>query len=121
MATATKKDRSPAKTRRRERSAPGTTSMHFSTCQDNSNAYHWELVADDGTSLARSPSFPSRGTAEQAVQRVRADAASARFDTATDSRGVAGPIARENGAANESDAERWLDEGGSLVRDAVAK
>ncbi|MGH2871458.1 MAG: DUF1508 domain-containing protein, partial [Solirubrobacteraceae bacterium] len=67
MATATKKDRPSGKTRRGERSASRAT-MEFFTSQDNSNAYYWELVAGDGASLARSGSFSSRATAEQAVQ-----------------------------------------------------
>ena len=95
--------------------------MEFLIFQDNGGDYHWTIVAGGGATLARSGSFASYDHAEQAARRVRDGAAAARFDArAVEARPV-DLIARRHASSDDSDAERWLDEGGSFNGDAVAK
>lgn len=115
MATAIKKSRSARE--RPRRAAHGPESIEFLIYEDNGGAYHWTIVAGDGATLAWSGSFASYDDAAQAAQRVRQGAGSAS--------GVAERpvdlIARRAARSDGSDAERWLDEGGSSSSAAVAK
>ncbi len=94
--------------------------MEFSIYEDNGGAYHWRVRGHDAT-LAQSGEFASYDDAAQAAQWVRDGAAKARFDR----RAVESPpvdlIARREAPGDDSDAERWLDEGGSFSSEAVAK
>ncbi len=80
MATATKKIRAAKPTGRgtRERDAP--TSLEFLVHQDNGGGYHWEIVAGDGASLAKSVGFASHEDAERAARCVHDGAGGARFE-----------------------------------------
>ena len=121
MATATKKSRAAGPLARRARDVRQSASMEFLIFQDNGGAYYWTIVAGDGATLARSGSFASCDHAEQAARRVRDGAAAARFDARA---GQARPVdlnALRHASSDDSDAERWLDEGGSFNRDAVAQ
>ena len=69
--------------------------MEFLIVEDNRGDHHWTLLGHDGNSLARSPSFAPYRDAETA-----ADVAAARDDT---------------------DAERWVDEGGRFSREGVGE
>jgi uncharacterized protein YegP (UPF0339 family) len=59
-------------------------SMEFQVEQDNGGSFRWTLSTPDGSVLARSRRFASRSEAEQAVQNVIGNAASATFAPATD-------------------------------------
>ncbi len=80
MATATKKIRAarPAARATRERSAP--SSLGFLVDQDNGGEYHWEIVASDGASLAKSGSFASHDDAQRAARCVYDGVGRARFE-----------------------------------------
>jgi uncharacterized protein YegP (UPF0339 family) len=95
--------------------------MEFLIFEDNGGVYHWTLIAGDGAMLARSFGFASYDDAEQAAQRVRAAAASARFQHRSAGALPADLIARRGTASDDANAERWLDEGGSFSSEAVAK
>ena len=120
MATATKK---PAADQlaRRARTGGAPASLQFVIFEDNGGAYRWRILAGDGATLAQSGAFASYDRAEDAAQRVRDGAASARFDRRA---GEVGPVdlaARRDRPSDELDAERWLDEGGSFSSEAVAR
>jgi uncharacterized protein YegP (UPF0339 family) len=120
MGTAPKRSRA-AKQLARRADANVAASMEFLVIEDNGGAYHWRLRAGDGATLAQSGGFASYRDAEHAAQQVRGGAVSARFQPrAVD----AVPIdlsARREAPNDDSDAERWLDEGGSFNSEAVAK
>jgi uncharacterized protein YegP (UPF0339 family) len=121
MATATKKSRAAGQLARRARDVRQSASMEFLIFQDNGGAYHWTIVAGDGATLARSGSFASYDHAEQAARRVRDGAAAARFDARAGQARPVDLIARRHASSDDSDAERWLDEGGSFSSEAVAR
>jgi uncharacterized protein YegP (UPF0339 family) len=121
MATASKKSgasrrlaRPPA---RRHVPAP----MEFLIFEDNSGSYHWQIVADDGTTLGQSGAFASHEAAEQAAQQICTGAASARFERREPGTAPVDLTARRAAVDDGSDAERWLDEGGSFSSEAVAQ
>jgi uncharacterized protein YegP (UPF0339 family) len=121
MSTATKTSRAAKQLARRAADVRAPASMEFLIFEDNGGAYHWTIVAGDGATLAQSGSFGSYEDAERAGEHVREGAASAQLER----RGVsAQPVdltARRDAASDDSDAERWLDEGGSFSSEAVAK
>jgi uncharacterized protein YegP (UPF0339 family) len=80
MATATKKVRAPRPVAHGGRDASGSASLQFLVHQANGGDYHWEIVADGGESLARSPSFASHDEAARAARRVYDGAGSGRFE-----------------------------------------
>ena len=114
MATARKKSRAAGQLASPAHSVRVPESMEFLIFEDNGGAYHWRLVASDGATLAQSGSFASYDSAEQAAQRVREGAASARFDRRADEVAPVDLAARRDRPSDELDAERWLDEGGSF-------
>jgi uncharacterized protein YegP (UPF0339 family) len=124
MATAKKQAR--ATTRHFGRSATAASqsaAIEFVVIEDNSGDYHWTILDSGGESVAQSKRFASYDDAEQAARVVRDGAGWARFErrAATD-RPVDLVARREATAArDDSDAERWLDEGGSFGSEAVAK
>jgi uncharacterized protein YegP (UPF0339 family) len=79
------------------------------------------VVAADGATLARSEGFASYNDAEQAAQRVREAATSARFERHGIGASPVDLIARRDAARDDADAERWLDEGGSFSSEAVTQ
>lgn len=98
-------------TTRKARAAPSPQperpSMAFVIYEDNGGGYHWTIVADRGETLVRSASFRSYEDAKQAAGIVHRGASRASF---------------EHGSARDrSDAERWLDEGGSFSSEAVTR
>jgi uncharacterized protein YegP (UPF0339 family) len=126
MPTATKKSRAAGRLPRRahEVRPPASMkvpSMEFVIFEDNGGDYHWTLVAADGATVAGSGGFASSDDAEQAAQRVRDAAASARFERRATEATPVDLIARRDAASNAADAERWLDEGGSFSSEAVAE
>lgn len=121
MGTAPKKSRAARRLARPARDVRVPESMEFHIFEDNGGAYYWWIVAGDGAILAQSGSFASCADAERAAQRVRDGAASARFNRRA---GEVSPVdlaARRDRPRDDLDAERWLDEGGSFTREAVAR
>jgi uncharacterized protein YegP (UPF0339 family) len=121
MATATTKSRAARQLARRPREAHLQEPMQFLIFEDNGGDFHWTIVARDGASLARSGSFGSYDDAKKAAQHVRDGAAAGRFERRA---GAASPVdltARRDARSDASDAERWLDEGGSFSSEAVAR
>jgi len=121
MATAPKKSRAASQLARRARSVRVQELMEFVIFEDNGGTYRWRIVAGDGTTLAESGSFASYDRAQQAAQGVRDGAASARFDRRAGELSPVDLAARRDRPSDELDAERWLDEGGSFTREAVAR
>jgi uncharacterized protein YegP (UPF0339 family) len=121
MATATKKSRAVDELVRRVAEVRRSASMEFLIVKGNGGGYHWTIVAGDGATLAQSAGFASHHDAEQAARRVRDGAASARFDHRAAGAYPADGIALRDPPSGDSDAERWLDEGGSFSSEAVTK
>jgi uncharacterized protein YegP (UPF0339 family) len=115
MATATKKSRAA------KRLASPPTTMEFVIVEDNGGAYHWTIVAGDGAAVGRSDSFATYDDAEQAAHHVRDGVVSAHFDGRAIGAGLVDLVTRRASTTVDSDAERWLDEGGSFSSEAVAK
>jgi uncharacterized protein YegP (UPF0339 family) len=121
MATATKQSRTAKQLAGRALDARVPASMEFLIFEDNGGSYYWTIVAGDGATLARSGNFGSYDDAEQAAQDVPHGAAAALFEHRGDGARPVDPIARRKATTDGSDAERWLDEGGSFSSEAVAK
>jgi uncharacterized protein YegP (UPF0339 family) len=121
MGTAPKKSCAAGELARPARDRRVPPSMEFVIFEDNGGAYHWRIVAGDGAILAQSGSFASYDDAEQAAQRVRDGAASARFNRRGRELGAVDLATRRDRPRDDLDAERWLDEGGSFTREAVAR
>jgi uncharacterized protein YegP (UPF0339 family) len=121
MGTAPKKSRAARQLARRPADANVPAPMEFLIFEDNGGCYHWRLRAGDGAILAQSGGFASYDDAEQAAQLVRGGAVSALFAFRAH---VSLPVdlsARRDASSENSDAERWLDEGGSFSREPVTK
>jgi uncharacterized protein YegP (UPF0339 family) len=121
MATAIKKSRAAGQLQRRARSQSDSASMRFVVFEDNSGAYRWRIVGGDGATLAQSESFASYAGAELAARHVKDGAASALFERPAGEDRPVDLSARRDHPSGDSDAERWLDEGGSFSSEAVAK
>jgi uncharacterized protein YegP (UPF0339 family) len=120
MATANKRSRASKQLARPPAHIHGPATMEFLVFEDNGGSYHWTILAGDGTTLGRSGAFASYDDAEQAAQQIRDGAASARLEPRESGTGSVDLSARRAASA-DSDAERWLDEGGSFSSEAVAQ
>jgi uncharacterized protein YegP (UPF0339 family) len=123
MATATKKTRGARQVARRADAASESEAIKFLVFEDNGGDYHWTILGSDGESLAQSVSFATYDDAQQAARIVRDGAGSARFERRAGSDRPVDLVARREAAIarDDSDAERWLDEGGSFSSERVAK
>ena len=121
MATATKKPRRAGRLQRLATDVRVPQSMEFLIFEDNGGRYHWTIVARDGSTLARSGSFPSYDAATAAAKHVRDGASSALFERRALGALPVDLIAPRDVKRDATDAERWLDEGGSFSSEAVAK
>jgi len=121
MATATKKSRANGRVPRRTPEVRVPESMEFLIFQDNGGAYHWTIVARDGATLAWSGGFASHKDAERAAKHVRDGAASARLERRAEEADPVALTTRRTATTDHSDAERWLDEGGSSSKEAVTQ
>jgi uncharacterized protein YegP (UPF0339 family) len=120
MATATKRAR--ARVVPRVSGAPESSTMEFLIFEDNGGGHHWTIVDGAGESLVRSARFASYDEAERAARLVRDNAGSARLERrAAGGRPVDLTARRDAASGDNSDAERWLDEGGSFSSEAVAQ
>jgi len=97
--------------------------MKFLIVGDNGGAYHWTIVAGSGETLVRSAAFASHEEASQAARVVHAGAASASLEhLGVDAAPVDLATRRQVRAARDAlDTARWLDEGGSLSREAMMR
>jgi uncharacterized protein YegP (UPF0339 family) len=102
-------------------SPPEPASMAFLIYEDNGGSYHWRIVADGGETLVRSASFRSYEQAKQAAGIVHRGASRAAFEPGSENPPLVDLPARRNAARDRLDAERWLDEGGSVSREAVTR
>ena len=121
MATATKKSGAAGRLPRRAPEVRVPGSMEFLIFEDNGGDYQWTIIARDGTTLARSGSFASYDDAQKAAKHVRDGAASAQLEHRAVSATPVDLIARRDATGDASDAERWLDEGGSFSSEAVTR
>jgi uncharacterized protein YegP (UPF0339 family) len=123
MATAPTKARTSRRASRGELVAPESEPMQFLIVEDNGGDYHWTLLDRNGNSLARSASFASYQDAENAARVVLAGAGSARLERRMDSDSAVDIVDRrdEPAARDDTDAERWLDEGGSFSNKAARR
>ncbi len=121
MPTATKKSGVVGRIPRRAPEGRVPKSMQFLIFEDNGGNYHWMIVSSDGAVLVRSDGFASYQDAEQAAHDVRNGAASALFTRRADRTHPVDLIARSDVSDDDSDAERWLDEGGSFSSAPVAR
>lgn len=121
MATANRKSRASRQLARPPARVRGPAPMEFLIFEDNGGSYHWRILAGDGSTLGQSRDFASYDTAEQAAQQIRDGAASARFPRRESGTGSVDLAARRVAPDDDSDAERWLDEGGSFSSKAVAE
>jgi uncharacterized protein YegP (UPF0339 family) len=121
MATATKKSRAARRLPRRAPDVHVSESMEFLICEDNGGDYYWTIVAAHGAILARSGGFASYDDAEEAAQNVRAGATSALYEDRALGADLVDLVTRGDATSDDSDAERWLDEGGSFSSEAVTK
>ncbi len=117
MGTAPKKSRAAKQLSRRAAVANAPASMEFLIYEDNGGSYHWRLRAGDGAILAQSEGFASYDDAERAAQQVRGGAVSARFEPRAVAAAPIDLSARRVAPNDDSDAERWLDEGGNSGSD----
>jgi uncharacterized protein YegP (UPF0339 family) len=123
MATATKKPRATRHVPRQAAVESESAAITFLVSEDNGGRHRWTLLGPDGVSLAHSTRYATHEEAEHAALVVRDGAAAAQFD------GVEGPdvrvdlLARRDAALerDDSDAQRWLDEGGSFDSEAVTR
>jgi len=95
--------------------------MEFLIFEDNGGSYHWRILAGDGSTLGESGDFASYDGAEQAAQQICDGAGAARFRRRERGTGSVDLAARRAASDENSDAERWLDEGGSFSSEAVAQ
>jgi hypothetical protein len=98
-------------------------SMKFLTFEENYGAFHWAIVAASGDRLVQSVNYGSYEEARLAAGVVRPGAGAAPFeDRANDSPPI--ELAARRGTAtmrDDLDAERWLDERGSVNSDVVTR
>ena len=121
MGTAPKKSRAARQLASPARDVRVPEPMEFVIFEDNGGAYHWRIVAGGGAILAQSGSFASYDDAEHAARRVRDGAASARLDRGPGELSAVDLATRRDRPGDALDAERWLDEGASFTREAVAR
>ena len=121
MGTAPKKSRAAGQLAHPARDVRVPESMEFLIFEDNGGAYHWRIVAGDGATLAQSESLASYDAAEQAARRVRDGAASARFNRRGRELAAVDLATRRDRPRDGLNGERWVDEGGSFTREAVAR
>lgn len=121
MATASKKSRASRELARPPAHPRMPVPMEFLIFENNCGSYHWRILADDGVSLGQSGEFTSYDEAERAALQIREGAASARFQRRTSGTGSVDLTSRRAVPNDDSDAERWLDERGSISSEAVAQ
>ena len=123
MATATQKSRATRQAQRRAALVAESAALTFLVFEDNGGSYHWTLLGNDGESLARSRPYATHEEAAHAARVVRDRSGTARLETGRAPDLPTDLVARRSAAAarDDSDAERWLDEGGSSSSQPVTQ
>ena len=123
MATATQKQRTTRHDARRVKATSDPVAIAFVVLEDNAGDYRWSILDSRGESLAQSNrTFVTYDAARQAAATIRNAAGSARLEQRPVDHPVDLAARREaTWAVDDSDAERWLDEGGSLHSEAVTQ
>jgi uncharacterized protein YegP (UPF0339 family) len=123
MATATNKSRATRQAQRCAAVVAESAAITFLVFEDNGGSYHWTLLGPDGDSLAYSRRFATHEEAAHAALVVRDGAASARCEPGGAPDLPVDLVARRNAAVvrDDSDAERWLDEGGRFTSQGVTQ
>jgi uncharacterized protein YegP (UPF0339 family) len=121
VATATQKSRPNRQVTRRAASRSESAAITFLVFEDNGGDYCWTILGSDGESLGRSKPYATREDAADAARVVRDGAGAGRFELHAAPDGPVELMARRSAAVarDDSDAERWLDEGGSISGGAV--
>ena len=122
MATATKQIRAARHVAHRALAISEVATLTFLVLEDNGGGYYWTILGGDGESLAHSARHATRDDAAHAARVVRDGARSARFEPGVADRPIDFMARRDAAVArDDSDAERWLDEGGSFSSEAVSR
>lgn len=123
MATATQKSRATRQAQRRAALVAESAALTFLVFEDNGGSYHWTLLGTDGESHARSRPYATHEEAAHAARVVRDRSGTARLETGRAPDLPTDLVARRSAAAarDDSDAERWLDEGGSSSSQPVTQ
>jgi uncharacterized protein YegP (UPF0339 family) len=123
MATATEKSRANRQVPRRAGGRSESAALTFLVFEDNGGDYCWTILGSDGESVTHSRPYPTRDDAAHAARVVRDGAGSARFEADAAPDRPVDLMARRDAALarDDSDAERWLDEGGSFGSEAVTQ
>jgi uncharacterized protein YegP (UPF0339 family) len=123
MATATKNSRARRQVARRAAAGSDSVAITFRVFEDNGGSYFWTIRCSDGESLAHSGRYATRDDAAHAARVVRDGAASARFEPGAVTDRPVDLVARRSATAvrDDSEAERWLDEGGSFSGETVTQ
>lgn len=123
MATATQKSRATRQAQRRAALVAKLAALTFLVFEDNGGSYHWTLLGTDGESLAHSRPYATHEEAAHAARVVRDRSGTGRLETGRAPDLLTDLVARRSAAAarDDSDAERWLDEGGSFSSQPVTQ
>jgi uncharacterized protein YegP (UPF0339 family) len=123
MATATKQSRANRQVPRRAGGPSESAVLKFLVFEDNGGDYCWTILGSDGESVAHSRPYATRDDAARAALVVCDGAGSARFEAGAAADRPVDLMARRDAALarDDSDAERWLDEGGSFCSEAVTQ
>ena len=115
MATATQKSRATRQAQRRAAVVAESAAISVLVFEDNGGSYHWTLLGTDGESHAHSTPYATHEEAAHAARVVRDRSGTARLKTGRAPDLPTDLVARRSAARarDDSDAERWLDEGGS--------
>jgi uncharacterized protein YegP (UPF0339 family) len=123
MATATKKSRASRQVPLRAAAVSESAAITFLVSEDNGGSYCWTVLGPEGERLARSRPYATHEEAAHAARIVCDGAASARFEAGRALDRPVDLVDRRSAALarDDSDAERWLDEGGSFSTEAVTQ
>ena len=123
MATATQKSRATRQAQRRAAVVAESAALTFLVFEDNGGSYHWTLLGPDGESLAHSRPYATHEEAAHAALVARDSSGTARLDSGRAPDLPVDLVARRSRAVarDDSDAERWLDEGGSFSSESVTR
>jgi uncharacterized protein YegP (UPF0339 family) len=118
MATATKNSQTDRQVA--GRAAAGSEPVAFLVFEDNDGGSRWTIRGSHGETLAQLGRYATRDDAGRAV---RDGAGSARFEAGAAPDRRADLVARPSATAarEDSHAERWLDDGGSLSGETVTQ
>ena len=121
MATATEKSGGNRQVPQRAGARSEPAALTFLVFENNGGDYCWTILGSDRETVAHSRPYATRDDAAHAARVVRDGAGSARFEADAAPDRPVDLMARRDAALtrDDSDAERWLDEGGGFSSEAV--